>query len=178
MRHGILVALPLVFALGAADPSVSPSARPEAGAPESAAPWIPPEEASPKPKQEEWAKAEPLDLPRKHLGCRASRIREWVRVACTTKYKVLMGARIVGGSHEDVSLEPPLVKRPPRKQFEPHESYNVDVVFPVRRGDRRLIEIPEEVSAGFKSYSIHEIAVFTISELWLPGDSAPTITVH
>jgi hypothetical protein len=145
------------------EPSAAPAATP------AAAPWIPPADRSPRPKPGEWATAEPLPLPRPGTGCHAARLREWVNVICEgKKYQDLMGARIIGGSHEEVSLE-----SPPR---DPGDAVTrVSVVFPVRRGDRRLIEIPESV---FVSYSMEEQAVAILSELWLPGDQAPTITVH
>ena len=151
----------------APEPSAAPKAAP------AAAPWTPPAERSPRPKSEEWTAAEPLPLPRPGTGCRALHVREWVNVTCKRQDHDLMGARIVGGSHEDVSLE-----NPPRDPKESREMGIASVVFPVRRGDRRLIEIPESVVLGFKSYSIEEQAVAIISELWLPSDEAPTITVH
>jgi hypothetical protein len=181
MRRSPLLLLPLLALLGAADPpEPASSAAPDASAAASvapwsppSAPWIPPEERSAKPRLDEWATAEPLALPRPHADCRAARLREWVRVSCAHQSDEYMGVRIVGGSHEDVTLEA-AEPDPAGKKL----AHHVGVVFPVRRGDRRLLEIPISVSAGFKSYSIEEQAVAIISSLWLPGDPAPTLVIH
>lgn len=173
MKRSPWLLLPLVVALGAALPHASAVAAPPASSAAPAAPWIPPQERSPKPRPDEWSGAEPLALPRPHARCRATRLREWVRIACKSASDEYMGARIVGGSHEEVALEAPRVE-----PGEPRSMRHADVVFPVRRGDRRLLEIPRSVSAGFKSYSIEEEAMVIISALWLPGDAGPTITVH
>lgn len=154
MKHSLFL-LPLLLALtGAADPQPSTS-------------------ASNKPTDEEWAKAERLALPRHHPMCGASQVREWVRVACKTDHAQLMGARVVAGATDDVSVAGALSIPKDEKNWS-----RVDVIFAARRGDRRLIEIPRAFFPGFKSYSIEEDAAVMISELWLPGDASPTITVH
>ena len=109
MRRSILLllvlAVPLLAALDAplaiADDGGAPAPN------DSVAPWIPPDERSPQPKSAEWTAAEPLALPRAHANCKATRLREWVRVSCTKvqSFENLMGARIIGGGTFGVVVE-------------------------------------------------------------------------
>jgi len=83
-----------------------------------------------------------------------------------------MGARVVAGSEEGVRMVDFKAKAGG------HEAVDgVEIMFPVRKGDRRLIAIDEALMVGFKSYAIEENTVIMISELWLTGDRGPTIVV-
>jgi hypothetical protein len=156
-------------------PSASPatSAAPPAPPAPSISDWSPPEEVSAKPKPEEWDKAAPLSLLRPHARCTASAVREWVRVACRDTGDDFKGVRVVGGSSKDVHISDYKVAVEKKKSMS-----GVNVMFPVRRGDRRLMTIVRWESGGWKSFYIREDTSITISELWLAGDHAPAIVVH
>ena len=143
-------------------------------APPKSVTWTPDEKTA-VPKAEEWKNAEPLALARPHPLCHAERLREWVRVSCKSpgEFDIYWGARIVGGSHKDVSI----ADRPsdPKEKLGP----GCDVMFPVRRGDRRLIELALFVPCQeWRCYTVEEDVGLMISELWLDDEAAPTITVH
>ena len=114
----------------AAPPSAAASAR---GLPRFADD-LPPPERSPAPSVAEWKVASAFrfdhdrDLPQE---CRAARVREWVRVMCSG-----MGASagLVAGPAEGFEARVPL----PRASKD-NPGYLVQ--FPVRRGERRLIEL-------------------------------------
>jgi hypothetical protein len=197
-RRGItaLLVLPLFGALCLAVPRAAPAAGPappaSAAAPSvdpapptsaaegqgPAAPsigdWVPPEAASAMPKAAEWDTAAVLTLLRPHVSCTARAIREWMQIRCghPEGYGMLMGVRVVGGSEEGVRISDGKAK------VEERTVDGVNVMFPVKKGDRRLIAIDEALSVGFKSYAIEENNVIMISELWLPGDRGPTIVVY
>jgi hypothetical protein len=175
MRHApkLAAALPLAaLALGVAGPA--PAADPPAPAePAPIAEWIPPAGESPKPKPEEWDKASPLALVRPHPACTASALREWARISCRQlDGKDFMGVRVVGGSEEGVHIADFTVKDDKGKQV-----HGVHVIFPVRRGDRRVMDVHRWESGGWKSMYIVEDTEIAISELWLPGEKGPVITV-
>lgn len=170
-----LLMLPLFGALALTAPRSAPAAdpRPPTGA-VSIGDWVPPAEGSAIPKAAEWETAAPLTLLRPHLSCTARALREWIQITCRhpEKFDAFMGVRTVGGSAEGVhmtDLEP--------IAGNPRAGAGVNVVFPVRKGDRRLIAIDESLQVGFKSYAIEENTVIMISDLWLPGDPGPTIVV-
>lgn len=144
---------------------------PEAATP--AAKWVPPQEESKRPSEADWAKAEPLALERSHRMCKAARIREWVRVQCKRSGRTgepYLGLRVVGGSHEDVRVADPAEGEKGKR--------DIAVVFPVHRGDRRVIEIVGTQELGWKSFTVYEELELVVSETWLDGDPAPSITVH
>ncbi len=131
-------------------------------------------EKSKRPTEEQWKSAAPLELPRPHELCTAARIEEWVRVTCRSPapWDDYFGARTVGGAYDEVTI----TDRP----NEPGEKgvLGVRITFPVRRGDRRLIQLSLEGIAPFRSYRVEEEMGAMISALWLPEDAEPTITVY
>jgi len=175
-------------------PSASAPASASASASASAAPaaasapapsigdWAPPDGISEKPTAEEWAKAAPLALLRPSEKCSAAAVREWMRITCLGMFSEMKGVRVAGGSEKEVSIGDYSMKRKVKdpengKEFDA-TSEGVHVMFPVRKGDRRVITVNEWVSGGWKSWYIREDIDTTISELWLPGDERPTIVVH
>lgn len=161
------------------------SAAPTVDAPEPAAAspeWTPPDGSSKKPTDAEWKDAAPLALRRPHRDCTAESLREWVRLTChrPRSWEPYLGVRVIGGPHEDVSvIDPPKPKAAKRTGgFEPPDQHGVHVVFPVRRGDRRLIEISEMLPLAWKSWQVEENLAVTISALWLPDAAHPTVTVY
>lgn len=148
--------------------------------------WLPPETSSKAPAASEWSSALPLDLPRKHCSsasvegacasvCSAKVLREWVQVSCArAKWtEVFMGIRVLAGPADDVTLvDPPA----PRGGDKGQRGFSV--VFPVRRGDRRTIEIAEMLPLAWKSWTIEERLAMVVSAMWLPNAARPTVTVY
>jgi hypothetical protein len=116
-----------------------------------AEPW--PQTRSPAPTRGEWGQAKPVRATRSLSGCTIKRVREWVRAECGGN--ALMMA---GGSQEGVTLDANL-----------NRDVESAIVFPVRRGDRRVFQL-----ASFWKW-MNEFGV--LSEQWLDGDAEPTITV-
>lgn len=161
--------LPLLLAVAL----VVEVARPDSPPQPAAGAWLPPDARSDRPAEADWANAEPLALARPHRSCTAKRIREWARVQCKRDPKAeepYLGIRVVGGSHEDVRVSDPA----DGKKF----ARDVAVVFPVRKGDRRVIELVGAQPIPWKSFTVYEKLELVVSEEWLPSEPAPTITVH
>ncbi len=177
-----VAALSVLSSEGSATPAASPSSRPAvaasvvATAPVSAPAetsgqsrarsWVPPSDISKQPTAAEWNGAQPLPLRRAHATCRAQALREWVRVTCDQAY---LGVRVIAGPN-DVSIADP----PAREQGKPR---GVHVIFPVRRGDQRLIELAEMMEFMWKSWTVRERLETVISVSFGEADSAPIITV-
>ncbi len=131
-----------------------------------------PDEKSPRPKNDEWKTAPEIALSEGSATgnglCKVQRLREWIRFTCplTTAKITLMC-----GSAEDVLLE--LGPVPVDWGLFPEGG---EIVFPVRKGDRRLFEW-QSVEFGYKgSNSVTSFIV--ISELWLPGEEKPVIVAR
>lgn len=160
MRRTALFTVCLTLTLGTAEASAPPAApgatstnaagssSADAGAPQDRAP------AS-------WEGATPLDLSRPHETCKAVRLGEWARITCSLP-GFIMGVRLHGGSHEGVAFK------------EAKAEGGVHVIFPMREGDRREIGIAHRIGSG---YTVEEDLAVVISELWLPGDTAPVIAI-
>ncbi|APR87516.1 Cytochrome c551 peroxidase [Minicystis rosea] len=114
-----------------------------------AEPW--PEVASPEPSRVEW-NAAPLVRLARSIGCKAKRAREWVRIECANGNQLLMA----GGTRAGLTLS-----------ANPELDVKPTVVFPVRRGDRRVIQL------GTSWKWMTPFAV--LSEQWLDGDPHPLI---
>lgn len=160
------------------------SAAPSGNAPDPAVTprWAPPDSASKKPTDAEWKDAAPLPLRRPHPECTAESLREWVRLTCNRKpsWEPYLGVRVIGGPHDDVFvIDPPKPKASKKTGgLEPATQRGVYIVFPVRRGDRRLIELSEMLPLAWKSWQVEEDLAVSISALWLPDDAQPTVTVY
>ncbi|WP_437489757.1 hypothetical protein WME75_11325 [Sorangium sp. So ce1014] len=125
-------------------------------------------ERTPRPAAAEWDAAEPVRLARDRSGaaCKARMRREWLRIDCTAPS--LAAVRTLGASAGEAwfSLD--------QKNGEELAS-GVSVAFPVRRGDRRVIEILAGTSAYRGQIGIS--TSFVISEQWLDGDAGPLVSV-
>jgi hypothetical protein len=183
----LAVALVATRAASAPEPPAGASAAPSASAAASAPPgraapsiadWIPPEEASEKPKPEAWEQAAPLSLLRPHASCTASALREWIRISCRSRMTEgggmdgLMGVRVLAGSDEGVHIIDFKAEGEKGKAIDA-----AHVIFPVRRGDRRLLGFDGWKNGGWKMFYITEDTEVAISETWLPGERGPTIVV-
>lgn len=152
--------------------SAAPPGSASAIAPAAGGAWPPDGSSSERPSDAEWEKAAPIALERNHRMCRAKHVREWVWIECERakeNYEPFEGIRVVGGDPAEVRVANPKTgergKRP------------VAVTFPVRRGDRRVIEIVGADDIAFKSWTVYESLELAVSELWLPGMAAPVLTV-
>jgi len=115
-----------------------------------AEPW--PETASPEPARGDWAAAPTVRLSRSADDCTARRIREWVRVTCKRGNHLLLE----GGTRAGLTIS-----------ANPELDVTPTVTFPVRRGDRRVIQL----SAWWK----WQTPLAVLSEQWLAGDARPLI---
>ncbi len=140
-----------------------------------------PEEKSKAPADEEWksaTKVRPSRISPTLSGCRVWRLREWVKVHCDIKTAVV---RLLAGSTEGVTLTVPdsLI---PEKEFEldPWKLASAhfetmgrfgDLVFPVRRGDRRVFEwMRLEVWDNYEGPpSVGSTSHMIVEEQWLEG---------
>jgi hypothetical protein len=122
----------------------------------------PPSAESPRPHRREWKSAPLIALARAPDTCEARAIREWVRVSCHGPLE----AMLVGGSHEGVDLYQGNEWDPP-----------IHVVFPVRRGDRRVIQLYDvERTSRYQPLTVSSGGTI-VSESWTPDEGTPTIVV-
>ncbi len=155
----------------AAPPSPgAPSAVPSAGAP--AEPPPPPlaadppgTEKTPLPTAAEWASAARVSLTRvgpAAAACDAYRVREWLRIKCP-KLKTFAGS-LLAGNVEGIAfwIDPP------------SEDHKGSVQFPVRRGDRRIIQLWTFGTDAEGAFAPRPAIV--IQEQWVLGDAAPIVT--
>jgi len=160
-----------VFALAAFALRPAPAAAlPDAGAgalpPFDAAPF--PEEKTPMPKPADWKPATPValtsPLPR---ACNAYRVREWVKIHCSDRQTSSLA--LLGGSSEGVGffLVPSSFGGAPM---------GGDIIFPVRRDDRRMIEY-STFGDSYEGVGTPEFD-FMISESWAPGEPGPIIVAR
>ncbi|WP_437774958.1 hypothetical protein [Sorangium sp. So ce1097] len=150
---------------GAAAPGGEGAAAPRTRVLEEAPPAP---ERTPRPAAAEWDGAEPVELARDRSGaaCKARMRREWLRIDC--KGPPLAVVRTLGASagEEWFRLD---------QQLNDELASGVSVVFPVRLGDRRVIEI---LSASFGYRGVTGMTTsFVISEQWLDGDVGPLVSV-
>ncbi len=166
------VALVLPFAA----PSVVAVARAAPDTPDAGAPPRPRFDAepfsevkTPSPTSAEWKPVDPVAVTSKlPEGCNAYRLREWVRIRCSKLATSTLA--LLGGTREGVSL---FLDPGPNGSPAPPGG---EVLFPVRRGDRRVVEW-STFGEAYEGFGFPEVA-FLISESWPPGDPGPTLIVH
>ena len=147
-----------------------------------------PEDKSKAPTDEEWksaTKVRPSRVSSTVSGCRVWRVREWVKLHCDMK---TAGLRLLAGSTEGVTLTVPdsLISA---KAFEekPWELASAhfetlgrfgDIVFPVRRGDRRVFEwMRLDVWDNYEGPpSVGSTSAMIVEEQWLEG-AQPELSV-
>lgn len=126
---------------------------------------VPGTEKSPVPTHKEWQSATRVKLSRTSAagaGCDATRVREWLRVRCPVK---TFAISLLGGSNESLSFW-----IGPEREGQPGE-----VQFPLRRGDRRVVQLWTQ-KAGADGSVVPEPSI-VIQEQWVEGEPAPTVTV-
>lgn len=122
-------------------------------------------EKSAVPTAKEWVDASPVKLTRTSpaaSGCSARRVREWLRVRCPAKTFALS---LLGGSNEGLAF---WIGPETEGQFG-------EVQFPLRRGDRRVIQFwgTKTDPAG-----VGELApALVLQEQWVEGEAAPMVSV-
>ena len=114
-------------------------------------------EKSKAPTPKEWAAAPAVRLARvTHEDCGAKRVREWVRVWCEGNYHSIS---VVSGTREGIDMG--ILNESAIAGY---------VIFPVRKGDSRLIMIQ-----GMSKWS--GFPEILISEQWLGNDKGPRISI-
>jgi hypothetical protein len=98
-------------------------------------------------------------------SCKFQRLREWIRIRCTTTTAQIT---LMCGNPEDVYMY-----LDPIPQDWGIFAEGGELVFPVRRGDRRLFEW-QGVEWGYKGAN-SAINWLVISETWLPGEDKPLL---
>jgi hypothetical protein len=165
----VTAALALWPGASAADPAPSASAA-DAGAPLprfDAAPWS--DGKTPLPTPADWKPSVPVALTDPlPFDCHAYRVREWVKIRCSKLSTSTLA--LLGGAREGVAL---FIDAP---QFENGSPPGGEIVFAVRRGDRRVFEW-STFGESYEGPGSPEVA-FLISEAWVSGDPGPSIIVH
>jgi hypothetical protein len=129
--------------------------------PDLSAPPLPSDPSKP-PALGDWASApEAPEVRLTEPKCRVQRIREWYRISCKFEHAI----ERVTGSIEDVKID--CHTESPDEPF-CDEAY---VIFPARRGDRRVFEVFDMSRWGPQANAV-------ISEQYLEGDKLPLITVE
>ncbi len=138
------------------------------------------EDRSPEPKANEWSSAPRVSIDRSSWTvattdaptsgrCDARRVREWVRIRCNL---IISAITLLGGDREGLAMR---LDPTPQQEWTTFPE-GAEVVFPVRRGDRRVIEWLG-VAFGYHGMSALEPA-FVLSEQWAPGDPGPLLVVE
>lgn len=126
---------------------------------------VPGAEKSPVPKHAEWQGAPAVKLTRtssRASGCVATQVREWLRVRCPHR---TFAISLLGGSNEGLAFW-----IGPEAEGQPGEAQ-----FPLRRGDRRVIQLWEQGKADDGS-AVPKPSLI-LQEQWLDGEPAPTLTL-
>ncbi|WP_433937315.1 hypothetical protein AB3662_22035 [Sorangium cellulosum] len=156
-------------AAGAQPSGVPPAGAVDAGEerPLDAEPF--PAEPSRQPTAAEWKTAPRVRLSRAGpavAGCRAYRMREWLRIRCPELTVSAMS--LLGGKTEGVAFW----IDPPRGGSELPRGG--EVMFPIRRGDRRVIQILTFGPGYDGPFTL--LPAIVVQEQWLDDEPAPTVT--
>lgn len=162
------------------------SSSTEASAPRSVAPSSSPsisptepaslarvEGPTPPPTVDEWKDARPLSLHRPHRwGCAAHKLHEWLKVHCVISpfsgnYSA-MRISLLSGDAKDVFFW-----IAPRRS---EEEAQIDVVLPLRRGERRLVHVLRTDNSGYDGLYPQTEAI--VSTYWLAHEPEPVVTIH
>ena len=130
-----------------------------------------PGEPSKQPTAAEWKDAPRVRLTRMGpaaaaAGCRAYRLREWVRIRCPEL--VTSAISLLGGKPDGVAF---WITPPGSGSALPR---GAEALFPIRRGDRRVIQILT-FGAGYDG-PFTLLPAIIIQEQWVEGDAAPIVT--
>ena len=124
---------------------------------------VPPAEPSSPPTKDEWKATSPAaDARVTEPSCLVKRIREWVRVECTS----VTAIERVSGPYNEVSFG--CFRTNPVDDFACDQAW---VVFPLRLGERRVFE-------SFRPTRWSSAADSLISGQFLEGDKTPLVSVQ
>lgn len=127
------------------------------------------DEKTPRPSKDDWNKAPQVELNEGSMKtgatCQYQRINEWMRIRCGTSTGKIT---LLCGNGEDVFLTLDRI----REEWEVFPE-GAEMVFAVRKGDRRLFEW-QSIEFGYKGAN-SATSFLAISEMWLPGEEKPTI---
>jgi len=199
-------ALPLIAGLLLSSRVASPEGAPDAGVKRESLPLLGPipEERSRPPTLAEWTAAldiggipprRPLTMgaapgsapaPPRSSECKLRRVREWIRFRCVADK--LIGAELLAGTASEVSYSnmsdacPPAVAAD--DQADPYRDQTmvcnarVEIVFPIRRGDRRFFQIlrqgPNEWSGVIGRFATVEIRS-VLEVAWVAEEPLPVV---
>jgi hypothetical protein len=126
------------------------------------------------PSSADWKKAKPVKLARElPAQCTAMQIRDWMRIRCECDLPT--GGSFLSGDHKNVYFyaDKPLTKWGGPDWDEPGF---VEVIFAVRKNDRRIMQLTQGTHAGGYGGPGGQKVLMLISEVWLPDQQAPVIT--
>lgn len=122
------------------------------------------------PTKEDWeAHGAPLPLPRASR-CLAAVLGSWLRLECESRKGAGHSVAALSGSQTDVSVRA-------------REHGITEVVFPLRRGDRRFFQLDEvKVSEDFRGYAgegteTEVVPGVNVSVVWLEDEAAPRVVI-
>lgn len=127
------------------------------------------EKDSKTPKMSDWQAATRVKITRRGPraeNCRAWRTRAWLKVHCDVRTTAVS---LLGGAFKGISM---WMRDPPAGSPSPESS---EVIFPIRPGDRRIVEFfsfGETYGGSMVSPGI------ILQEYWLEGASAPTLVMY
>ena len=132
-----------------------------------------PEEKSKAPKPSEWKDAQEVRLSRvarSAEGCSVRRLREWVKIHCD---RMTGGLRLLAGSSEGIELWVPEAVKP-EDPFATMGRF-FEIVFPVRRGDRRVFETFDFEFGEWEGFGTGPGLL--VEEQWPEGAAKPQIAL-
>jgi hypothetical protein len=120
------------------------------------------------PKPAEWAHAKPV-VPARPLpkGCEALLLREWLRLRCRGRKPATIG--LLSGDQTNVSFW--------LAQGKKEGDGYAEVVMPLRRGDRRIIQLTEIETRSELPGASEQVLGFTLQELWLDTMPGPWVSI-
>ena len=119
--------------------------------------------SSPHPRVGDWSAGVDVELARRKPGCSARLLGEWLRLRCTVPS--VENVALVSG--EGTGFAASIIG----------ELRNgIEVVFPLRRGDRRLV-VGNTAQWGYNQVS-GRATEMVISEVWLDTDPFPEVVIE
>jgi len=183
----IRTALPALFCLLLSSRVASPEDPPDAGEPAESMPFLGsiPMEKSKVPALAEWNAAK--DIGGRYATwnrCKLRRVREWLRLRCLGENG--LGAELLAGTRGEASFSNVVEEKtctetePGYPQSERTCKTRVELVFPIRRGDRRYFQVVRE---GKKKWT-HMLGFqpslevdTTLSASWLEDEPSPVVVM-
>jgi hypothetical protein len=178
-------ALPVLFCLVLSPRVASPEGPPDAGAMGETMPLLRgiPEEKSKSPTLAEWSAATDIGGRFEDASiCKLRRVREWLRFRCEGENG--LGAELLGGTTTEVAFFQAVDEGTCTKVADaqpylvPICKTKVEIVFPLRRGDRRFFQV---LRRGDNSWSPMTdfwpsvVVAATLSAAWVEDEPSPVV---